>query len=143
MNHSPVRHSRSINVTGSRDEYGINDHAGSRGDRGNDPSRPPGAARNVNDFRRRRRSDQASRRTGALQSRAEPESFPDDFAIIGVDHDDQTTEEWRQSLTEMMQALMRVGAREHQLEAIDEQAWSWLIRRMHYLRGDFTQPETL
>ena len=32
--------------------------------------------------------------------------------------------------------------RERQGEAIDEQAWSWLIRRMQYMRGDFTQPET-
>src|SRR4051812_45334496 len=66
----------------------------------------------------------------------------DDFAIIGVDHGDRTTEEWCQSLTEMMQALTRAGGRAHQPEAIDEQAWSWLIRRMRYMRGDFTQPET-
>ena len=42
----------------------------------------------------------------------------------------------------MMQAFTRAGGRERQGDAIDEQAWSWLIRRMHYMRGDFTQPET-
>ena len=78
----------------------------------------------------------------ALYNLVRAGKLPDDFAIIGVDHGDQTTEGWCQSLTEMMQALTRVGAREHQVEAIDEQAWSWLIRRMRYLRGDFTQPET-
>ena len=26
--------------------------------------------------------------------------------------------------------------------AIDEQAWSWLVGRMNYMRGDFTQPDT-
>jgi glucose-6-phosphate 1-dehydrogenase len=78
----------------------------------------------------------------ALYNLVRAGKLPDDFAIIGVDHGEQTTEGWRQSLTEMMQALTRVGAREHQVEAIDEQAWSWLIGRMRYLRGDFTQPET-
>src|SRR5207248_5201771 len=29
----------------------------------------------------------------------------------------------------------------HHIEVIDEQAWGWLIRRMRYMRGDFTQPE--
>ncbi len=78
----------------------------------------------------------------ALYNLVRAGKLPDDFAIIGVDHGDQTTEGWCQSLTEMMQALTRVGAREHQVEAIDEQVWSWLIGRMRYLRGDFTQPET-
>ena len=40
----------------------------------------------------------------------------------------------------MMQAAARGSDR--QGGTIDEQAWSWLIRRMHYVRGDFTQPET-
>jgi glucose-6-phosphate 1-dehydrogenase len=56
------------------------------------------------------------------------------FAIMGIDHNDQTTEQWRQSLTKMLQAFMpAVG--------IDAQAWSWLTQRMHYMPGDFTQPE--
>jgi glucose-6-phosphate 1-dehydrogenase len=68
--------------------------------------------------------------------------LPDGFAIIGIDHNDTTTEEWCQSLTEMMQSFARAGGRERQGGAIDQQAWSWLTGRMHYMRGDFTQPET-
>jgi glucose-6-phosphate 1-dehydrogenase len=67
--------------------------------------------------------------------------LPDGFAIIGIDHNDETTEAWRQNLAEMMQAFARASDRK-QGEAIDEQAWSWLIRRMHYVRGDFTEPDT-
>jgi Glucose-6-phosphate dehydrogenase, NAD binding domain len=67
--------------------------------------------------------------------------LPEGFAIIGVDHNDETTEAWRQSLAEMMQAFARSSDRKPG-EAIDEQAWSWLIRRMRYMRGDFTKPET-
>ena len=68
--------------------------------------------------------------------------LPDDFAIIGVDHNDLTTEEWCRNLTEMMQAFAHTGGGERQGDAIDQQAWSWLIHRMHYMRGDFMQPET-
>jgi len=58
--------------------------------------------------------------------------LPDEFAVIGLDHNDRTTEQWRQSLTMMMQAP----------PGIDAQAWSWLTQRIRYMRGDFTQPET-
>ena len=61
----------------------------------------------------------------------------DPFSIIGVDISDQTTESWRNGLTEMMQAFVRSGA-----GAIDAQAWSWLTHRMRYVRGDFAEPET-
>ena len=78
----------------------------------------------------------------ALYNLVRAGKLPDDFTIIGVDINDQTTEGWRQNLTEMMQALTGAGGRVGQAEAIDEEAWSWLIRRMRYMRGDFTQPET-
>src|SRR5262245_23936741 len=64
--------------------------------------------------------------------------LPDDFAIIGIDHNDETTEGWCRSLTEMMQASAR--ASERQGADFDEKAWSWLMRRVHYMCGDFTQP---
>jgi glucose-6-phosphate 1-dehydrogenase len=61
----------------------------------------------------------------------------DDLTIIGVDVSDQTNESWRNTLTQMMHSFGRArGA------AIDEQAWSWLTRRMSYLRGDFADLET-
>src|SRR5882762_8792616 len=71
----------------------------------------------------------------ALYHLVQAGKLPDGFAVIGVDHNDQTTEQWRQSLTKMMQAFT-------QADGIDAQAWSWLARRMRYMRGDFTQPET-
>src|SRR5262245_38458292 len=66
----------------------------------------------------------------------------DEFAVIGVDHNDMTTEDWRASLTEMMGAIAHAGGQEQQVGAIDQQAWSWLIQRMQYMRGDFLQSET-
>ena len=71
----------------------------------------------------------------ALYNLVQARKLPDELAIIGVDHNDRTTEQWRQSLTEMIQGFTRAAG-------IDAQAWSWLTRRMHYMPGDFTQPET-
>jgi glucose-6-phosphate 1-dehydrogenase len=65
--------------------------------------------------------------------------LPEGFALIGIDRNDETTEAWRANLTEMIQAFARTGGDRHTL---DEQAWSWLVNRMHYMRGDFTQGET-
>ena len=63
--------------------------------------------------------------------------LPDGFTVIGVDISDQTSESWCDSLTAMLHAFVRAGN-----GAIDEQAWSWLTRRMKYIRGDFGEPET-
>ena len=71
----------------------------------------------------------------ALYHLAQAGKLPDRFAIIGVDHNDQTTEQWCQSLTKMIQTLAPVSR-------IDAPAWSWLTHRMHYMPGDFTQAET-
>ena len=77
----------------------------------------------------------------ALYNLVRAGKLSDDCEIIGVDHNEQTSEEWRQSLTEMMRALT-LGGHEQQVASIDEKAWSWLTRRMHYMRGDFMLPET-
>src|SRR3974377_605084 len=61
--------------------------------------------------------------------------LPEQFTVIGVDQHNQTTEQWRQSLTEMLQAFTLT-------DGIDARAWSWLTERMHYMAGDFTQFET-
>ena len=76
----------------------------------------------------------------ALYNLARAGKLPDGFAIIGVDLSDQTTDGWCRSLTEMMQAPAR--ARGGEPQRVDERLWSSLIGRMHYMRGDFPQPET-
>ena len=61
--------------------------------------------------------------------------LPDEFAIIGVDHNDRTTEQWRQMMADAIQASAKG-------EGGDKDICSWLVERMHYMRGDFTEPET-
>src|SRR5262249_55656376 len=71
----------------------------------------------------------------ALYHLVQARKLPDLFAIIGVDRIDQTTEQWSQSLTKMIETLTPAGR-------IDASAWSWLTDRMHYVPADFTQAET-
>src|SRR6516165_6269500 len=71
----------------------------------------------------------------ALYHLVQARKLPDRFAIIGLDQIDQTTEQWCQSLTEMMRTVVPVSR-------IDAPAWSWLTHRMHYMPADFTQVET-
>jgi glucose-6-phosphate 1-dehydrogenase len=71
----------------------------------------------------------------ALYHLAQAGELADEFAVIGVDHNDHTSEQWCQSLTGMMQAIT-------QAPGIDAEAWAWLTQRMRYMRGDFTEPET-
>src|SRR5215472_13122079 len=71
----------------------------------------------------------------ALYHLVQARKLPERFAIIGVDRSDQTTEQWSQSLTKMIQTLTPASR-------IDASAWSWLTHRMHYMPADFTQAET-
>jgi glucose-6-phosphate 1-dehydrogenase len=61
--------------------------------------------------------------------------LPDDFAVIGVDHNDRTTEQWCRMLSEAMRE-------ERKDDPVEEDVWSWLASRMHYICGDFTEPDT-
>jgi glucose-6-phosphate 1-dehydrogenase len=63
--------------------------------------------------------------------------LPDEFTIIGVDHNDRTTEQWRQMMADAIQASQGEGAAKS-----EQDICSWLVERMHYMRGDFTEPET-
>ena len=60
--------------------------------------------------------------------------LPDEFTVIGVDHNDRTTEQWREMMAEAIQDAA-------QGEAGEKDVCSWLVERMHYMRGDFTEPE--
>ena len=71
----------------------------------------------------------------ALYHLAQAGKLPNQFAIIGIDNNQQTSEQWRQNLTNMMQTLTPVGR-------TDAPAWSWLTDRMQYMPADFTQSET-
>jgi glucose-6-phosphate 1-dehydrogenase len=77
----------------------------------------------------------------ALYNLATGGLLPKEFALIGVDIADLTTDQWRQHLTDMMQSFL-AGGGEFQPELIDTDTWNSLLARTTYLRGDFGQGTT-
>jgi glucose-6-phosphate 1-dehydrogenase len=79
--------------------------------------------------------------TPALYNLVTAKRLPDGFRLVGVDRDLRTGEEWRKSLTDMMNEFVTKGGGEFHADHIDQTAWRWLTDRMSYLQGDFTKPE--
>ena len=79
--------------------------------------------------------------TPALYNLVTAKRLPDGFRLVGVDRSPGTVEEWRGSLTKMMDEFVTKGGGEFQADHIDQTAWRWLTDRMTYLKGDFTDPQ--
>jgi glucose-6-phosphate 1-dehydrogenase len=78
----------------------------------------------------------------ALYNLVTAKRLPEGFRLVGVDHGERTVEEWRKSLTDMMNEFVTSHDGEFQADHIDQTAWRWLCDRMTYLQGDFTDPQT-
>jgi glucose-6-phosphate 1-dehydrogenase len=76
----------------------------------------------------------------ALYNLVEDKRLPDGFQLVGVDLAGKSTEEWRQSLTDMMHEFVTKGGGEFEADHIDETSWGWLTSRMSYLQGDLNDP---
>jgi glucose-6-phosphate 1-dehydrogenase len=63
-------------------------------------------------------------------------------AIIGVDHNERSDQEFRARLSQDVRALIGDGGGEFAATQLDATTWEWLIQRMSYLTGDFENPET-
>ncbi len=66
----------------------------------------------------------------------------DDFTLIGVDLADLSDETWRKHLTDTIHSFVGHPDAEFDAQSIDAKAWDWLMGRLHYMRGDFGNPET-
>jgi glucose-6-phosphate 1-dehydrogenase len=77
----------------------------------------------------------------ALYNLVRARRLPDGFAIVGVGRGEEDTSSWRHNLRQMMESLIADGGGEFRAAGIDEAAWDWLVGRMTFLQGDFTQPE--
>jgi glucose-6-phosphate 1-dehydrogenase len=76
----------------------------------------------------------------ALYNLANSGRLAENFEIVGVDLADKTAEDWRQSLTDMMQEFVTKGGGEFEADHIDQTAWHWLTSRMSYVQGDLNDP---
>ncbi len=68
--------------------------------------------------------------------------LPERFAVIGVDHNDRTTDDWRNGLHDFVENAVKQKGGEFHPAAIDEQAWSHLAGTMTYLTGDFLDADS-
>ena len=66
----------------------------------------------------------------------------DDFRVIGVDRDASGTDAWKASLTDTMQSFTKDKSAEFYTPELDQAAWHWVLDRMSYLQGDFSQDGT-
>jgi len=77
----------------------------------------------------------------ALYNLAKGKLLPEKFALIGMDHNALTTEEWRKNLSEMMQSFLAGGGEFHP-KSIDADTWNGMLARMSFLQGDFNDAES-
>src|SRR6478672_10723232 len=66
----------------------------------------------------------------ALYNLAKSGALSDKLAIVGVDHNDRSTEDWIHTLSELRDP-----------KTLDANTWSWLTSRMQFLQGDFLDPD--
>jgi len=73
----------------------------------------------------------------ALYNLARTRLLPERLALLGVDHNKKTSEEWKAALKDF---LAQVLAKNN--EEVDEGLWGQVSRSMTFLSGDFEKPET-
>ena len=67
--------------------------------------------------------------------------LPPRFSLIGVDHNDRSTDDWRGQLHESLEE--HVGSSgEGALKKVDDSLWSPIADAMSFLKGDFTKDQT-
>jgi glucose-6-phosphate 1-dehydrogenase len=73
----------------------------------------------------------------ALYNLARTGMLPEKMALIGVDHNDKTSAQWRDGLRDFLaQTLAKTGG------TIEDGLWDKVSRNMIFLRGDFEKGET-
>ncbi|OUJ03719.1 glucose-6-phosphate dehydrogenase [Acetobacter cibinongensis] len=79
----------------------------------------------------------------ALYDLACSKFLPEDFQIIGVSLEEQTTQGWVSSLQSRLENSMRERHAASSSATLNHSAWQWLSSRMHYLSLNFTDPAAL
>lgn len=73
----------------------------------------------------------------ALYNLARTGLLPSRLALVGVGHNDKTSEQWRDGLREFLEQMLSKTE-----QAIDESLWKAVSQNMIFLKGDFEKPET-
>src|SRR5215469_14904709 len=73
----------------------------------------------------------------ALYNLARTHLLPKNLALVGVDHNQKTSEEWTAALKDFLGQVL-----DKNNEEIDEALWDQVARSMNFLSGDFEKPDT-
>ncbi len=68
--------------------------------------------------------------------------LPQNFAILGIDLIDQSSDQWRKALSDNLYEQVRQGGGEFEAKSIDQAPLQRLLDRMVYMQGDLTRAET-
>jgi len=66
----------------------------------------------------------------------------DKFSIIAVDRDESSDDAYRQKPTDTMKSFTPDKGGEFAEAHLNDESWSWLRDRLHYMAGDFTNADT-
>src|ERR1700723_303577 len=67
--------------------------------------------------------------------------LPERLALIGVDHNDKTSEQWQQNLHDFLNQSLKKGG-EGSTGGIDDKLWKPIADDMVFLKGDFEKDDT-
>src|SRR6185312_15721314 len=73
----------------------------------------------------------------ALYNLARGGMLPERLALIGVDHNDKSSEQWRDALRDFLVQTLAKSS-----ESLDEKLWTSIAEDMIFLKGDFEKDET-
>jgi len=68
--------------------------------------------------------------------------LPEKFAIVGLDHNPRSAEDWAAGLHDFMQRMIGSKGSEFEDRTLDDALWRRIAGSMSYLQGDFTKAET-
>ena len=77
----------------------------------------------------------------ALYNLARAGRLPERLALIGVDHNDKSSEQWRDSLRDFLDQALKKGG-ESSAGALDDHLWKPIAEDMIFLKGDFEKDDT-
>src|ERR1700723_1842264 len=67
--------------------------------------------------------------------------LPERLALIGVDHNDKTSEQWQQNLHDFLDQSLKKGG-EGSTGSVDDKLWKPIADDMVFLKGDFEKDDT-
>jgi glucose-6-phosphate 1-dehydrogenase len=67
--------------------------------------------------------------------------LPERLALIGVDHNDKTSQQWRQNLHDFLEQSLKKGG-EGSTGSVEDKLWKPIADDMVFLKGDFEKDDT-